>query len=246
MEKANLKKHTGGRPGCPPGFIPPILNGIKIIQVEIYGGRHGKGRKRRALIAYPKCKHEGWVLLSHLVKSPPERCGDCNHTSPPTRFPPRLSPGVTVGNFTVISNGIWVPNPKPRKFDGHYRYLVRDDRCSHERYVHDWNRSRFKGVHAVCGCPVRYINNQGYAYWYWTAPNGNGKVQVAEHRIIMEQSIGRELRQDENVHHINGVRDANRIENLELWITSQPSGQRVEDVVAWARQILVIYSTEKS
>jgi hypothetical protein len=62
-----------------------------------------------------------------------------------------------------------------------------------------------------------------------------------EHRIVMEQALGRELYPDENVHHLNGVRNDNRLENLELWTTSQPSGQRVEDKIAWAMGLLRRY-----
>jgi len=64
----------------------------------------------------------------------------------------------------------------------------------------------------------------------------------AQHRLVMERSIGRSLRKLESVHHINGVRDDNRPENLELWSRSHPSGQRVEDKVAWAREILALYT----
>lgn len=46
---------------------------------------------------------------------------------------------------------------------------------------------------------------------------------------------------DENVHHINGDKLDNRIENLELWSTSQPCGQRIEDKIQWAKQILNQY-----
>lgn len=66
---------------------------------------------------------------------------------------------------------------------------------------------------------------------------------VLEHIVVMEQKLGRPLdwQAGEQAHHINGVKDDNRPENLELWVTSQPRGQRVEDLVEWAQEILRRY-----
>lgn len=70
----------------------------------------------------------------------------------------------------------------------------------------------------------------------------NGK-RYLEHRYIMEQFIGRPLFKYETVHHKNGNRLDNYITNLELWSKSQPAGQRIEDKLNWAKQIISEYET---
>lgn len=67
-----------------------------------------------------------------------------------------------------------------------------------------------------------------------------------EHRVVMSDHLGRRLERHESVHHINGVRNDNRLQNLELWSSWQPPGQRVEDKIAWARDLLAFYDASKT
>jgi len=76
------------------------------------------------------------------------------------------------------------------------------------------------------------LSVDGYVY-----KSINGK-KVLQHRIVVENFFGRKLMPYENVHHINGIKNDNRIENLELWLTQQPKGQRIGDKLNAAIELL--------
>lgn len=102
----------------------------------------------------------------------------------------------------------------------------------------DWDTRPARAVVTPPG--TRKLGRSGYM----TVKLPNGYWEL-EHRAVMAQHLGRALIEDENVHHVNGDRLNNRIENLELWSKRQPTGQRIEDKVAWAVNILAMYAPDR-
>jgi hypothetical protein len=95
------------------------------------------------------------------------------------------------------SRGVWYGKKRPE----------------HSVAVMGKNNGRWMGGKRCDGGGYVYVKFRGH-------PAAGPQGYVAEHRLVMEKSLGRYLRHDEVVHHINGDRKDNRIENLAIYSPS--------------------------
>lgn len=126
----------------------------------------------------------------------------------------------------------------------------KENECPRPHEAHGYCATHY--IHAVGRAEVAVrthraptLTKDGYVRVFVPGnPNAQKSGYALEHIVTMAAVIGRPILPDETVHHRNGVRSDNRPENLELWVSRHPKGQRVEDVVAWAKEILARYEPD--
>ncbi len=111
-----------------------------------------------------------------------------------------------------------------RSIDSYFKYLNVPVRTLSQRVqlAYDTGKLDRKGSKGSKWKGGRYVEKPGYVS-VWISPSDpmygmcrRGRGRVAEHRLVMARHLGRPLLTCEQVHHINGIKGDNRIENLQL------------------------------
>ena len=146
-----------------------------------------------------------------------------DHTiKPPAKWPrPSGFCGCGCGQRTAIAKQTSITR-------GHYRGY-------HKLFARGHNAST---TLAYVLAPGRWLTRNGYVVV--NSPSGGHRHEY-EHRVVMSKFLQRPLARHEYVHHRNGNRADNSPGNLELWLHKDPPGQRITDLVTWAREIIARY-----
>ena len=166
---------------------------------------------------------------------------------------PHLQPGNKIGNLTLI-------RITGKSSGGRLKWLCKCD-CGKtvSKVTYYFANAKRHGTTCSCGC-LMFPKGENSPSWKGGRikvaggyirlrlpyhPNANCVGYVMEHIKVMSDHLGRAILADETVHHKNGIRDDNRLANLELWTSHHCSGQRVTDKVGYAVEILKLYAPEK-
>lgn len=134
---------------------------------------------------------------------------------------------VTAGTLCSCGCGEEIPLSWP---NGRPRYVIGKGVYAVGHKPSQRGRAGLRGEASPTWKGGRFIDRNGYVSVITPLEHPRRGLRIAEHRLIMERKLERYLEKGESVHHLNGIRDDNRPENLELWTKPQTTGIRVKDI----------------
>jgi hypothetical protein len=191
----------------------------------------------------------GYDLISNRVKSCgclyKERCIGLNYIKEEIGSRYKRWTIIGKGGKNTKGNAMWIC-----KCDCGTIREINGSRLRHGQttscgcYRTEQNKTRCKEK-SPCWKGGKITNTDGYILLHKSDhPNAKNDGYIAEHVYVMSEHIGRALTKGETIHHKNGIRDDNRIENLELWASRHKPGQRVSDLIIYAKEILQKYEPD--
>lgn len=177
------------------------------------------------------CGRKGLVASHALISGRSRGCAYCAHEEQIKDLS-----GKIFGNWTVIKRA------KTSKGPGTYwkcRCL-----CGIIKTIYASNLMRRRSKHCrTCWCTGKFTAADGYVH-VRNPKHANAGINgyIREHVLVMSKHLKRPLLKGELVHHKNGIRNDNRLRNLELWTKGHPTGKRVKDMIVFCLTQLKLYA----